>query len=93
MRQDPVIPKSLTQHVLAHVDFKEYLQSLVSGIADTYKRHDVVIAVDVCIPCGLQLVNVLAGQIHGTIVLSRSPGTRFSVTFPGTPESKGDQHG
>lgn len=146
---------------LAHVDFKEYLQSLVSGIADTYKRHDVVITVDaddialdvnVGIPCGLmvnelvsnslkhafpagrkgtiriglsagdgnyvltvsddgigipaevdfrntsslglQLVDVLAGQIHATIVLARTGGTRFSITFPGKPESKGDQqHG
>jgi PAS domain S-box-containing protein len=137
---------------LAHIDFKEYLQSLVSGIADTYKRHDVIFDLDmeplaldvnVGIPCGLivnelvsnclkhafpggrkgmiklginrnsesnnvlfvedngigfpetvdfrntsslglQLVNVLTGQIHGTIELSKEEGTRFSITFPGS---------
>ncbi len=137
---------------LAQIDFKEYLQSLVQGIADTYKRHDVHLSVEmehialdvnVGIPCGLivnelvtnslkhafpegkkgtirvginknsegnyvltvedngigfpaekdfrntsslglRLVNVLTGQIRGTIELSRSEGTRFSITFPGT---------
>jgi len=55
---------------LAHIDFKGYLQSLVSGIADTYKRHDVVfdldmepVALDVNtgIPCGL-IVNELVSN-------------------------------
>ncbi len=135
---------------LAHIDFKEYLQSLVVDIADTYKRHDVVLSVDMepmaldvnaGIPCGLivnelvsnslkhafpegrsgmvrlgirkdndgnnvlfvadngigfpetvdfrgtstlglQLVNVLAGQLRGTIELSHAEGTAFSITFP-----------
>jgi two-component sensor histidine kinase len=31
---------------------------------------------------GLQLVNVLAGQIHGTIELSKEEGTTFWITFP-----------
>jgi two-component sensor histidine kinase len=46
---------------------------------------------------GLQLVNVLAEQIHGTIELSneraKTEGARFHITFPGTPESRGKQHG
>ena len=32
---------------------------------------------------GLQLVNILTGQIHGTIELIVDGGTRFSITFPG----------
>ena len=32
---------------------------------------------------GLQLVNVLTGQIRGTIELSNAGGTRFSIAFPG----------
>jgi len=135
---------------LAHIDFKEYLQSLVAGIADTYKRQDIVFSLDmeqvsldvnVGIPCGLivnelvsnslkhafpggrkgtisvgvnrsregfyvltvadngvgfppevdfrkvqslglQLVNVLAGQINGTFDLSNVDGARFSIVFP-----------
>ena len=52
---------------LAHIDFKEYLQTLVAGIADTYKRHGVVLSVEmekislditIGIPCGL-IVNEL----------------------------------
>ena len=55
---------------LAHIDFKEYLQSLVASIADTYKRRDVVLSVDmeplaldvnVGIPCGL-IVNELVSN-------------------------------
>jgi two-component sensor histidine kinase len=137
---------------LARIDFKEYLHGLVQGIADTYKRHDVHLSVEmesialdvnVGIPCGLivnelisnslkhafpkgrkglirvginknregnyvltvedngigfpaekdfrktsslglRLVNVLTGQICGTIALSRSEGTRFCITFPVT---------
>ena len=136
---------------LAHVDFKEYLKSLVSGIASTYKRSDVVCSVEmeplaldvnVGIPCGLivnelvsnclkhafpqsrsgtitlgikrnsdgnnvltvaddgigfpeavdfrntaslglQLVNVLTGQIHGTIEMVVHAGTKFIIIFPG----------
>ncbi len=32
---------------------------------------------------GLQLVTVLTGQINGTIELTRTEGTRFSITIPG----------
>ena len=139
---------------LAHINFKEYLQNLVAGIADTYKRRDVVLSVDmepialdvnVGIPCGLivnelvsnsfkyafpegrngmvkvgikrnsegnyvltvadngigfpatvdfrntpslglQLVNVLTGQINGSIELSKAEGTTFRITFPGMNE-------
>ena len=146
---------------LAHIDFKEYLKSLVDGIADTYKRHDVVFSMDmepvaldvnVGIPCGLivnelvsnslkyafpegrkgtikgglnrkregnnvlfiddngigfpenldfrntsslglQLVNVLTGQIHGTIELSKVGSTRFTITFPGTLNYTCEQNG
>ncbi len=55
---------------LAHIDFKEYLTSLVAGIADTYKRHDVVLSVEmepmaldvnIGIPCGL-IVNELVSN-------------------------------
>lgn len=55
---------------LAHVDFREYLQSLIAGIADTYKRQDVVLSLDmepvpldvnVGIPCGL-IVNELVSN-------------------------------
>jgi len=35
---------------------------------------------------GLQLVNGLSGQIHGTIELSRVEGTTFRITFPGTTD-------
>ncbi len=146
---------------LAHIDFKKYLQSLVAGIVDAYKRRDVVYSVDmesipldvnVGIPCGLivnelvsnslkyafpdgktgtikvginrksesnhvlfvaddgigfpaevdfrntwslglQLVNTLAEQLHGKIELSREKGTRFSITFPATSNSAGEQNG
>jgi len=141
---------------LARISFNEYLHSLVSGIVDTYKRRDIIYAVDndpitldvnVGIPCGLianelvsnclkyafpegrkgmitlginkdtqgnnvltvadngvgfpdtvdfrntttlglKLVNVLSGQIHGVIELSRVEGTTFRITFPG---SKGNE--
>jgi PAS domain S-box-containing protein len=52
---------------LAHVDFKEYLQSLVNNIAGTYNRPEVMVSVDMepvaldvnrGIPCGL-IVNEL----------------------------------
>lgn len=55
---------------LAFIDFKEYLQSLLAGIADTYHRPDVTCAVDMAplaldinagIPCGL-IVNELASN-------------------------------
>jgi len=147
---------------LAHIDFKEYLKTLVGRIADTYKRNDIIISVDmesiaidvnIGIPCsqivnelvsnslkhgfpegrtgmirvgisidsegnyilfveedngiglpsdvdfrntsslGLQLVNGLSQQIRGKIELSRDCGTRFRVTFPGTPDSGVMQNG
>jgi len=31
---------------------------------------------------GLQFVNTLTEQLHGTFALDRSPGTRFTMTFP-----------
>jgi len=31
---------------------------------------------------GLRLVNVLSGQIHGTLELVVDGGTKFSITFP-----------
>ncbi len=136
---------------MASIDFKEYLQSLVLGIASTFKRHDVLVSVEmdslaldvnVGIPCGLivnelvsnslkyafpdgrtgaiklginknsegnhvltvqdngvgfpaevdfrntmslglKLVNVLTGQICGTIELLQAEGARFTITFPG----------
>ena len=139
---------------LARINFNEYLQNLVAGIADTYRRHDIVYSVErepitldvnVGIPCGLimnelvsnclkyafpegrkgmiklgikkdtegnnvltvadngvgfpdtvdfhntttlglKLVNVLSGQIHGKIELSRVEGTAFRITFPETKE-------
>ncbi|MGD0281590.1 MAG: PAS domain S-box protein [Dissulfurispiraceae bacterium] len=55
---------------LAHIDFKEYLKTLVGRIAGTYKRNDVIISVDmesivldvnVGIPCG-QIVNELVSN-------------------------------
>ena len=55
---------------LAHVDYKEYLKSLVAGIAETYKRDNVVVSVameplaldvNVGIPCGL-IVNELVSN-------------------------------
>ncbi len=135
---------------LAHINFNEYLQSLVAGIADTYHRNEVAVSVDtemvaldvsVGIPCGLivnelvsnclkyafpagrkgtikigihkdsqgnnvlsvaddgigfpeavdfrkttslglQLVNILTDQIHGTVELVKEEGTTFRITFP-----------
>ena len=55
---------------LAHIDFKDYLQILVAGIADTYKRRNIVFSLDmeqialdvnVGIPCGL-IVNELVSN-------------------------------
>jgi len=55
---------------LAHIDFKEYLQGLVAGIAATYKRDDIEFSIDmepvfldvnVGIPCGL-IVNELVSN-------------------------------
>ncbi|MFZ2955952.1 MAG: CHASE domain-containing protein [Candidatus Ozemobacteraceae bacterium] len=142
---------------LSHIDFREYLQSLVNAIATTYMRQDVSVLVsmesvtfdiNIGIPCGLivnelvsnslkyafpagrkgtimvgitpkgpktfvltvaddgvgfpehldfrnttslglQLVNVLAGQIDGTIELSREEGTTFSINFSENHESEG----
>jgi len=34
---------------------------------------------------GLQLVNVLVGQIHGTIEMASEAGSRFVIAFPGPP--------
>jgi PAS domain S-box-containing protein len=144
---------------LAHIDFKDYLQSLVANIADTYKRCDIVLSVEmepialdvnVGIPCGLivnelvsnclkyafpagksgtvtvginkdrdgnnvltvadngigfpagvdfrntstlglQLVNVLTGQVRGTIELAKTAGTTFSIAFPGSSEAGDDK--
>ncbi len=141
---------------LAHINFKEYLKNLIQGIAETYKRHDIIFSVDmepvsldvnVGIPCGLivnelvsnslkhafpdgrkgtikvaininskgnnvltvadngvgfpenadfrnttslglQLVNVLSAQIQGTVKLTQTEGTEFSITFPGTTENR-----
>ncbi len=55
---------------LSHVDFKAYLKNLISNIAETYKRRDVVfdlnmeplaLDVNVGIPCGL-IVNELVSN-------------------------------
>jgi PAS domain S-box-containing protein len=52
---------------LAFIDFKEYLKSLMAGIADTYNRRDIILVVEMeplaldinsGIPCGL-IVNEL----------------------------------
>jgi PAS domain S-box-containing protein len=145
---------------LAHVDFKEYLQNLVEGVAGTYRRAEVAVAVEMAdlvldvnagIPCGLivnelvsnsfkhafpagrggairvgmtrdadggcvltvaddgvglpagvdvratptlglQLVNVLAGQLNGTVEVVQGRGTRFVVSFPGPPPAE-EPHG
>ena len=37
---------------------------------------------------GLELVNVLTDQIHGTIELQAEHGTKFSITFPDKPTKK-----
>ena len=42
---------------------------------------------------GLQLVNALTKQIHGTIELSRTEGTRVSITFPYEEDKMGVKHG
>ncbi len=136
---------------LAHIDFREYLQSLTTDISHTFGTPGVTITVgmesvalnvNVGIPCGLivnelvsnslkhafpdgrkgtirvgitragedsnilvvsddgigfpasidfrnttslglKLVNVLIGQIHGTVEMSVDGGTKFSITFPG----------
>jgi len=140
---------------MAHVDFKDYLKNLVQGIANTFKRNDVQINIEMesilldvntGIPCGLmvnelvsnslkhafpggrtgtirlginrngagnnvlfaedngigfpanvdfhktsslglQLVNVLTGQIHGTVELVSVEGTAFRITFPASTSS------
>jgi len=42
---------------------------------------------------GMKLVNVLAGQIHGTIAFSREGGTMFSITFPGNSDYQENVNG
>jgi PAS domain S-box-containing protein len=42
---------------------------------------------------GLQLVNVLAGQINGTVELERGAGTRFAVAFRWSPPAGEGEHG
>ena len=42
---------------------------------------------------GLELVNVLTTQIHGTITLSKTAGTVFSITFPVTTATQDTEHG
>ena len=42
---------------------------------------------------GLQLVNALTKQILGTIELSRTEGTRVSITFPYEEDKMGVKHG
>ncbi len=148
---------------LSHIDFKEYLQSLIQGIANTYSRHEITLSVEMAtdialdvnigIPCGLivnelvsnslkhafpagqagtvrvglgqegpegaylltvsdngigcpagldfkntsslglQLVNVLTGQLHGTISLKQTAGSEFSITFPNSTKDRGNQDG
>ena len=138
---------------LGRIDFKQYLTSLVAGLAASYHKQHVTLTVDmepltldvnVGIPCGLivnelvsnslkyafpgeragtivvginrdregnkvltvadngigfphtvdfrntsslglQLVNVLTGQIHGAIELVATAGTTFRITFPADP--------
>ena len=147
---------------LAHINFKEYLQSLIKSIGYTYNRPEVTVAVEMTaaivldvnigIPCGLivnelvsnslkhafpngkageirvgvkqgpadaylltvsdngiglpagldfksttslglQLVNVLAGQLHGTISLTQTAGSEFSILFPSSTNNKGIANG
>ena len=65
---------------LAHIDFKDYLENLVSGIADTYDRRDVVLSVEmeplaldvnVGIPCGL-----IANELVSNSLKHAFPGGR-----------------
>ena len=42
---------------------------------------------------GLELVNILTTQIHGTITLSKTAGTVFSITFPVTTATQDTEHG
>ena len=80
---------------MAHVDFKEYLQSLVSGIADTYKRPGVIVSVEMetvhldindGIPCGL-IVNELVSNSLKYGFPAEKPGT---VKVGITMSSEGD---
>jgi len=45
------------------------------GLPDDFKLDQVA-------TLGLQLVNLLAEQLHGTVQVHRDKGTRFSVSFP-----------
>jgi PAS domain S-box-containing protein len=80
---------------LAHIDFKEYLKTLVGRIADTYKRNDVTISVEmesiaidvnVGIPCS-QIVNELVSNSLKHGFPERRKGTiRVGITT----DSKGN---
>jgi len=79
---------------LAHIDFKEYLRSLVGSIADTYKRHDVdfsvnmeqlTLDVNVGIPCGL-IVNEL---VSNSLKYAFPDGRKGTITLGINKNSEG----
>jgi PAS domain S-box-containing protein len=75
---------------LAHIDFKEYMKNLGGGIADTYKRHDVIISVDmepvaidvnVGIPCGLIVNELVSNSLKHAFPEGRMGTIRVGISI------------
>jgi len=73
---------------LAHIDFKEYLTSLVKGLADTYNRHDVIFSVDmgiivldvnIGIPCGLIANELVSNSLKHAFPRGRKGTVRLGI--------------
>lgn len=73
---------------LAHVDFREYLQSLVGEISDTFRRPDVQVFVDmdpvaldvnVGVPCGLIINELVSNSLKYAFPEGRAGSVRVGI--------------
>jgi len=74
---------------LASVDFKEYLRSLVAGVATTYRRRDVVLSINMepvaldvhsAIPCGLIVNELVSNSLKHAFPAGRQGAITIGLT-------------